>query len=39
MIYANFETILVPEANGKQNLESLIGTNIKNILLRVMTIN
>ena len=31
MIYADFESILVPEDNGKQN--------IKNMLLVVMNIN
>ena len=32
-INADFESILVQENNGKQNPESLLGTNIKNILL------
>ena len=39
MIYADFESILVPEDNEKQNQKSLIQTNIKNILLAVMAIN
>ena len=33
MIYADFEGILVPEDEGKQNTENLIRTNIKNMLL------
>ena len=36
MIYADFETSLVPEENGKQNL---LLKNIKNMLLLVMVIN
>ena len=36
MIHADFETSLVPEENGKQNL---LLTNIKNMLLLVMVIN
>ena len=39
MIYAYFESILVPEDNEKQIQKSLIRTNIKSILLAVMTIN
>ena len=39
MIYAYFESILVPEDNGKQNLEESIRRNIKNILLVVMAMN
>ena len=38
MIYANFESILVPEDNAKQNQYS-IQTNIKNMLLAIMVIN
>ena len=38
MIYADFESILVPEDNGKQNPEESF-TNIKNTLLATMTIN
>ena len=34
-----FESILLSENNGKQNSESLIRINIKNILLVVMAIN
>ena len=40
MIYADFESILVPEENGKQNpYMSLIRTNIENMLLAVMAMN
>ena len=39
MIYVDFERVLVLEDNGKQIRKSLIQTNIKNILLGVMTIN
>ena len=39
MIYLDFESIPVPEDNGKQIQMSLILTNIKNILLVVMVIN
>ena len=41
MICANFESILVPEDNEKQNLKcpNLIRTNIENTLLAVMVIN
>ena len=39
MIYADFESILVLENNGKQNPNSLILTFIKNMLLVVMVIN
>ena len=39
LIYVDFERILVLEDNGKQIRKSLIRTNIKNILLAVMTIN
>ena len=38
MICADFETILVPEDNGKSNQKSYTN-NIKNILLVVMVIN
>ena len=38
MIYADFESILVPEDNGKQNPEESY-TNIKNMLLAVMALN
>ena len=37
-IYADFESILVPEDNGKQNPEESY-TNIKNMLLAVMALN
>ena len=33
MIYADFQNILVPEDNQKQNQISLMLTNIKNMLL------
>ena len=39
MIYADFEIILVPEDNGKQNPNDSYTKNIKNILLVVMVIN
>ena len=39
IIYADFESIVVPEDNGKQIRMSLILTNIKNMLLVVMVIN
>ena len=39
IIYADFESMLVPEDNGKQNPKSLTQTNIKNILPAVMAIN
>ena len=39
MIYANSESVLVPENNGKQNQMSLIRTVIKNMFLAVMVIN
>ena len=43
IIYTDFESILVPEDNRKQNrdliLQSLILANIKNILLAVEAIN
>ena len=39
MIYVQFESILVPEDNEKQNSDSLIRTNIKKILLPVIAIN
>ena len=35
MIYADFESILVPRDNGKQNIPTII----KNMLLVVMVIN
>ena len=38
MIYTDFESILVPEDNGKQK-RNLILTNIKNMLLVGMVIN
>ena len=38
MIYADFESNLVPENNEKQIGMSLIQTNIKNMLLPVMVI-
>ena len=38
MIYAYFESIPVPEYNGKQNANNLIQTNIKNISLAVTAI-
>ena len=39
MIYADFESTLVPEDNGMQNQRVLKLTNIKNMLLVVMAIN
>ena len=39
IIYADFESIFVPENNGKQNSEESYTNNIKNILLAVMAIN
>ena len=37
--YADSESILVPEDNGKQYPKESIQTNIKNLLLAVMAIN
>ena len=39
MIYADFESVLVPEKYGEKTQTSHIRTNIKNILLAVMVIN
>ena len=39
MNYEDSESILVPEENGKQKSKSLIRTNVKNMLLLVMSIN
>ena len=39
MIYSDFENILAQKDSGKQNPESVILTNIKNILLVVMVIS
>ena len=39
MVYADFESILVPEDNGKQNPKESYTNNIKNILFAVMAIN
>ena len=39
MAYADFESILVPEDNGKQYPKDSIQTNIKNLLLAFMAIN
>ena len=39
IIYEYFESILVPEDNGKQNPKNLIQRKIKNILLAVMALN
>ena len=39
MIYADFESFLVPEGYGKENPGSLIETNAKNMLLVVMVIS
>ena len=39
IIYADFESTVVPEDNGKQIRMSLILTNIKNMLLVVVVIN
>ena len=39
MVYADFESILVPEDNGKQIQMIFTLTNIKNMLLVVMVIN
>ena len=39
MIYVDFESILVPEENGKQIQMSLIRTNTKNMLPAVIAIN
>ena len=36
MIYADFESILVPEDNGKQNTEELKQTNVKIMVLAFM---
>ena len=38
-IYADIQSILVPEDNGKQIQMSRILTNIKNMMLVVMVIN
>ena len=39
MIYADSESILVPEDNEKQHPEESYTTNIKNIMLPVMAVN
>ena len=39
MIYADIQSILVPEDNGNQIQMSRILTNIKNMMLVVMVIN
>ena len=39
IIYADFESILVPEDNWRHIQKSLMQTNIKNILLAVIDIN
>ena len=39
LIYADFESILVPEDNGKQNLEESYMNKYQTILLVVMAIN
>ena len=39
MIYADFESILVPGDNGKQNPEESYTTSIKNMLLAVIAIS
>ena len=39
MIYADFESALVPEDNGKQNQMSLILANNNNMLIVVMVVN
>ena len=39
MIFADFESILVPEDKVKAKSKSFIRTNIQNILLAVMAIN
>ena len=39
MVYADFESILIPEDNGRQNPESLVQTNTKNMLLAAIIIN
>ena len=39
MIYADFESILVPGDNGKQNPDESYTTNTKNMLLVVMIIS
>ena len=39
MIYADFESILVPEDNGKQNCEKYYVNKCQNMLLAVIAIN
>ena len=39
MIYVDFECILMPENNEKENRKESYTKNIKNILLAVMPIN
>ena len=39
MIYANFESILAPENNGKQNLDVSFASNVKIMFLVVMVTN
>ena len=39
MIYAEFESLLVPEGNEKQVLKRIILTNSRNMLLIVMAID
>ena len=39
MIYLDFKSILVPEDNGKQNLDDSYTNKCKNMLLAVMATN
>ena len=39
MIYADFESILKPGGNGKQNPDNPYTNNFENLLLAIMVIN
>ena len=39
LIYVDFESVLLPEDNGKQNPKVSYTNNIRNVLLTVMAIN
>ena len=39
LIYVDFESVLVPEDNGKQNPKVPYTNNIRNVLLTVIAIN
>ena len=39
LIYVDFESVLLPEDNGKQNPKVSYTNNIRNVLLTVMAVN